>query len=473
MKLKSMTCLLFVVLLSRALAWAGVPADPVDDYIAAQMKKHQLPGLSLAVVKDGKVIKAAGYGLANVELGVPATAETVYQWGSVTKMFTSAAVLLLVQDGRLKLDNRLDAHLTNLPPAWQSLTLRQLLNHTSGLKNYTELPGFGREPGRRYTPEELLDPVRNEPLGFEPGTKWAYSNTGYYLLGLVIEKVTGRDWGKFYEERIFRPLEMHTARKNERSLVVTNRASGYDVRSNQWVNAPFTHPSQPAAAGALIGTVLDLAKWDAALYGDQLLNAATRELMWTPTVLLDGSTVDYGLGWQLGSLRGHRQVSHGGAIPGFLSSVFRLPDDKLTVIVLVNGSFDPSGIARAVADLHVPGVLLRSMKPDPDPDPALTARLQNALKQLASGKESNGVTPSFQENFLKSRGRGESLKRRLDEMQSLTYITSEPAPRGKMRYGVPVQRLVHYRMSGTKETRFYTFELTDDGKLASYESSEQ
>lgn len=457
-----------------ALTVAAAPgADPVDEYVTAQMEKHRLPGVAVAVARDGQVIKASGYGLANVEIGVPVTAETVFQWGSVSKTFTAAAVLLLAQEGRLTIEDRLDAHLTNLPPAWRPLTLRQLLNHTSGLKNYTDLPGFGKEPWRTYTPDELLEPVRQEPLAFEPGTKWAYSNTGYYLLGLVIEKVTGQDWGKLYEDRIFRPLGMRTARKNERSMVVTNRASGYDLRSNLWVNAPFTHPSQPAAAGALIGTVLDLAKWDAALHDDRLLKAPTRELMWTPAVLRDGRTADYGLGWQIGSLLGHRYVAHGGAIPGFRSTLFRLPDHKLTVIVLVNAGFDPTGMAHAIADLHVPGILLRSVKPKPDPDPALTKRLQETLRQLATAGESGQATPGFLEDFKKARGRAESLSRRLEEMQSFVYITSEPVPRGKVRFGSPVERLVHCQMTGTKETRFYTFELTADGKLAFYRSSEQ
>src|SRR5688572_4438221 len=466
------TCFRICVAVSL-LAASTVHADKVDRYVSAQLKKFNAPGLSLAVVKNGKMIKAKGYGLANVELNVPATPQTVYQWASVSKQFTAAATLLLVDDGKLKLDDRISLHLTNTPVAWSNVTVRQLLNHTSGIKSYTSISNFFKDIRKDFTQDQLIGLVRGLPLKFEPGAQWSYNNTGYFLLGMIIEKASGRSYGDFLQERIFGPLEMTTARLNEQFVIITNRATGYATVSNRWVTSEFVSPTQPFSAGALIGTVFDLAKWDAALYADWLLSPANRELMWTPTRLNDGKTRDYGLGWQLGTLRGHRFVSHGGGIHGFSTYILRLLEDRLTVIVLINSGADPEFVAKGIADLYLPGLLLTSIKPKADPDPALTSRLQQCLRDLAAKKTSSLATEAFNQDYAKARGRAESLGKRLDELKSFTFVISEPAPADREVLGVPVRRWAHYKLTGTKETRFYTFELTDDGEVASYRSSEQ
>jgi len=195
--------------------------------------------------------------------------------------------------------------------------------------------------------------------------------------------------------------------------------------------------------------------------------------MWTATRLNDGKTRDYGLGWQLGTLRGHRFVSHGGGIHGFSTYILRLLEDRLTVIVLINSGADPEFVARGIADLYLPGLLLTSIRPKTDPDPALTAHLQQCLRDLATKKVSPLATEAFNQEYAKARGRAESLGKRLDEMKSFTFVISEPAPGDREVLGVPVSRWAHYKLTGMKETRFYTFELTADGKVASYRSSEQ
>lgn len=445
----------------------------MDRYVSEQLKKFNAPGLSLAVVKDGKVVKAKGYGLADVELHVPATPQTVYQWASVSKQFTAAATLLLVDDGKLKLDDRVSRHLTDTPAAWSNVTVRHLLNHTSGIKSYTSISNFFKDIRKDFTQDELIGLVRELPLEFEPGAQWAYNNTGYFLLGMVIEKASGKSYGDFLQQRIFGPLEMATARVNEQLVIITNRATGYAAVSNRLFTSEFVSPSQPFSAGALVGTVIDLAKWDTSLYGDRLLSSANRELMWTPTRLNDGKTREYGFGWELGTLRGHRFVSHGGGIHGFSTYILRLLEDKLTVIVLINAGADPAFVAHGVADLYIPGLVLTSIKPKTDPDPALTSRLQQCLRDLAAKKASPLATEEFNRDYAKARGRAESLGKRFSEMQSFTFVTSEQAPPDREVLGIPVRRLAHYKMTGTKETRFYTFELTDDGKVASYRSSEQ
>jgi D-alanyl-D-alanine carboxypeptidase len=328
-------------------------ADDIDDYVAKEMQKQNVPGLSLAIVKDGKVTKAKGYGLANVELAVPATERTAYQWASITKQFTGAAIQMLAVDEKLKIDDLLTKYYPTAPPAWSNMTLRHLLTHTSGIKSYTSIPGFGKNPRKDYTGEEIIDLVRRLPLEFKPGERHNYSNTGYFLLGYVVEKVSGLNYGEFVAARIFRPLKMETASFNDRSRIIPNRASGYVTVDRKLQNAEFVSPSQPFAAGGLIGTVLDLAKWDAALYSDVLLPRAARDEMWTPVKLNSGETFPYGFGWSFGEFRDRLYMAHGGGIPGFSTYIARFTKEKVTVIVLMNSGGDAQKIANQIAGMEI------------------------------------------------------------------------------------------------------------------------
>ena len=295
MNSNTITRLLFLaIIISSA---AGLQADSVDTYVERQLKAQNVPGLSLAVVRGGKVEKAKGYGLADVELNALATENTVYQWASVSKQFTATAIMLLAQDGKLKLEDPISRHYPDSPSSWKGVTIRHLLTHTSGIKSYTSLPNFFKSIRKDYEPDELIGLVKDLPLDFEPGEKWDYCNTGYYLLGLVIEKVSGKAYAHFLKERIFAPLKMSTARLNHQFEIIANRANGYDNRSNGLWRSEFVSPTQPFAAGALVGTVLDLAKWDAALDGDSLLPTSVLSEMWTPVKLSDGKTAPYGYGW--------------------------------------------------------------------------------------------------------------------------------------------------------------------------------
>jgi CubicO group peptidase (beta-lactamase class C family) len=451
---------------------ALLSADQIDRYVEARMKRDNVPGASIAVVRDGKVIKARGYGVADVELNVPATEHTVYQWASVSKQFTAAAIVLLAEDGKLKLNDLVSRYYTNAPAVWSNVTVRHLLTHTSGIKSYTSLPGFFRTLRKDYAPEELLDLVRNEPFDFAPGERWSYNNTGYFVLGLIIENVSGKSYGDFVEERIFGPLGMKTARLNHQFEIIPNRATGYAIRSNVVLRSEFVSPSQPYAAGALMGTVLDLAKWDAALYTDKPFSASTREQMWTPVKLNDGKTHPYGFGWMLGELRGHPFVAHGGGIHGFSTYIARFVEDKLTVIVLMNAGDDAGSVAHGIAGHYLPGLTLASIKPPKkDPDPDLTERLKQALFDLADKKESDLVTREFRDDYA-SGNRAESLRRRLGQLKSFTFVTNDPAPKSQpARLSVPIARVRVYKLVTPEETRFYAFELTRDNKVAWYQSS--
>jgi D-alanyl-D-alanine carboxypeptidase len=344
-----MRLLIFLALLSSV----PLRADEIDDYAIKEMERQKSPGLSIAIVKNGKLAKAKGYGLANVELNVPANEQTIFQWASITKQFTGAAIQLLAQEGKLNVDDLLSKYYATAPKAWSNVTLRHLLTHTSGILSYTSVLKFREDPRKDFSGEQVIDFVRDAPLEFMPGDKYKYSNTGYYLLGYVIEKVSGLSYREFLAERIFRPLNMETADFNERSRVVPHRASGYAVSKGTLRNAEFVSPTQPFAAGALIGSVLDLAKWDAALYGEVLLPEKARQEMWTPVKLNNRETFPYGFGWSFGKYRDYSYMAHGGGIQGFATYIARFTDNKLTVIVLMNFEGDAQQIANHIAGMVI------------------------------------------------------------------------------------------------------------------------
>jgi CubicO group peptidase (beta-lactamase class C family) len=331
-------------------------ADAVDDFVRNEMKQQKVPGLTLAVVRNGEVVKAEGYGLANVEHQVPARQETVYQSGSVGKQFTAAAVLLLVEDGKLQLDDPVSNYLPDAPESWKGVTVRHLLTHTGGIKEYTSVLNLRVD----YTEDELLQKAFSFPVEFAPGEKWKYSNTGYAVLGILVSKVAGKFYGDVLQERVFVPLGMKTARIISEPDIIPNRAAGYhfvkgELKNQEWV-APRLNTT---GDGSLYLTVDDFIKWDAALYTEKVLKKTSLDQMWTPARTNDGKATEYGFGWALGMVNGHKRIHHGGAWQGFTSYIDRYVDDKLTVIVLTNlapgrPGGNPGKIAAGVAALYEP-----------------------------------------------------------------------------------------------------------------------
>ena len=332
-------------------------ANEVDHYVSGQLNEQHIPGIALAVVKDGHVLKAQGYGLANVELNVSVKPETVFQTGSVGKQFTATAVMMLVEQGKIGLDDSIGEHLRGAPPSWKEITIRRLLTHTSGIPDYTEKIINLRQD---YTEDQLLKKFETLPLIFPPGTKWSYSNTGYVILGILIRKVTGQFYGDFLHDRIFQPLGMNATRIVSEADIVPNRAAGYRLVKGRLKNQEWVSPSlNTTADGALYTTVLDLVKWDEALYTEKLLKESSLQQMWTPVKLNDGSIHHYGFGWDVSDRHGHRLFEHGGAWQGFTTYIARYVDDRLTVIVLTNLDSDhsnPGKIAHHVAGMYVPEV---------------------------------------------------------------------------------------------------------------------
>jgi CubicO group peptidase (beta-lactamase class C family) len=321
----------FIVTVLPALPIAR--ADQVDNYLASQMQQHRIPGLTLKIIRDGKTIKTAAYGLANLELNVPAKPETVFEVGSITKQFTAAGILLLAQEGKLSVDDKISKHLKDTPETWADVTIRHLLTHTSGIKNYTGLNGY--QLWRHLTQEQFIQSIGKEPMEFQPGDSWKYCNTGFNLLGYIIENVSGMNYWDFLSQRIFQPLGMTATTNRRPSLIIPNRAAGYEQTNRMWINRD-SDLTEVFSAGAIASTVGDLAKWNAALDSDRLLNAASKQQMWTPVKLNDGKTRKYGFGWNVDAVEGHKNIGHGGSTSGFSASIQRFPDDRLAIIILTN-----------------------------------------------------------------------------------------------------------------------------------------
>ena len=346
------SALLLILLLSISCAAQDDVSAKVDEYIRTEMQAQQIPGLALAVIKDGKMVIARGYGFANVEHQVPVKPETIFQSGSTGKQFTATAVMMLVEEGKLTLDDKITKYFPDGPKAWRNITVRHMLTHTSGMTDYPEDFDLRRD----YTEDELYQRIKTIPLAFHPGEKWSYSNLAYVMLGILIHKISGKFYGDFLQDRIFKPLDMSTARIISEADIVPNRAAGYRMVNGQVKNQNWVSPTlNTTADGALYLTIYDMAKWDAALYTEKLLKKSSLEQMWTPVKLNDGKTHPYGFGWALGQVRGHHVIEHGGAWQGFKAQISRYVDDKMTVILFANQiRADQAKLAHGVAAILNP-----------------------------------------------------------------------------------------------------------------------
>jgi len=368
MRLRSNIALFVLILATgshRAFASAELE-ERVDAFVAAEMQRQHVPGLALGVYRDGKILRTQGYGLANVELRVPVSPETVFQSASVGKQFTAVAVMMLVEQGKLSLEDPITRYLPGGPDWWSSIRVRHLLSHTSGLAEYGS--GDVTKPGGPFdlrldlTEDQLLARVAKLPMEFKAGDDWKYRDTNYLLLGFIIHKVTGRFYGDVLHDRVFAPLGMNATRVISEADIVPNRSAGYrlvngELKNQEWVSPTF----DSTADGTLYFTVLDLAKWDAALGTDRLLKRETLQRMWRIAPLNDGrpNSGKYGFGWFIHEVHGHRLLEHSGAWQGFSCHVARYPDDHLGIAVLTNLDekyAHPDRIAHTIAGLYLPAI---------------------------------------------------------------------------------------------------------------------
>ena len=329
------------------------------------MREQHIPGIGLAVVRNGKIAKANGYGMANVEVRTPVSPKTIFEAGSISKQFTATAIMVLAEEGKLDLDDSIAKYLPEASSEQKAVTIRHLLTHTSGIADVSD--GTDETNGvkgvvdfhREYTEDELARAYLAQPLVSQPGTKWSYCNACYDLLGFLIHRVTGKPYGDFLRERIFAPLGMTTARVFSYTDIIPNRASGYGLVDGAWKNAPqwWSLSIASGAAGGLWMNVLDLSKWDAALYSERIIKRSSLDAMWTPVRLDDGSAYPGGMGWFIANAKGHRLVFHTNGGPGSSGVISRYLDDRLTIIVMTNlGAHhtDVMKIIGKVAEIYLP-----------------------------------------------------------------------------------------------------------------------
>src|SRR3954470_19144697 len=323
------------------------------DAVAKQMLSRHTAGVSVAVARDARVILARGYGMANVEHSVPVTPDPVFHIASISKNILAAVVLQLCEEGKLRLDDDVTKYVPEAPTLGQHVTVQQLLNHTSGIYSFTSLPDAANNERFELTHEQVLGLIKDKPFDFEPGTRWRYNNSAFYLAGMVVERVTKQEYGAYVRGRVFKPLGMSSASLCYARMVVSHLASGYEVDDDALVNAALITWKLPFAAGAVCATATDLAKWQAALDSGRVLTPSSLALMRTPTTLADGTKIDYGLGTRLGSLDGHRVLGHTGSGGGFRNVFESFPDDHLTIVILMNlgdaASPPPVAIAAEIA----------------------------------------------------------------------------------------------------------------------------
>ncbi|MDQ3747417.1 MAG: serine hydrolase [Acidobacteriota bacterium] len=308
----------------------------IDEYMNAAVKVEGFSG-SILVARDGKTIVNKGYAMANIELNVQNTPDTVFRLGSITKQFTAMAIMMLAERGKLNVNDPACKYLTDCPAAWQPITVRNLLTHTGGIPNYTSFPDFAKVAVLPTTNTAMTALLRDKPLDFAVGEKYAYSNSGYYLLGAIIERVSGKPYADFLQENIFAPLGMKQTGYDVSARIIKNRAAGYARQGGEFVNASYMDMTIPGAAGAIYSTTGDLLLWDQALYTEKLVSRKTLDETFTPF------KSEYGYGWSIGKKFDRQVIAHGGGIYGFATHIARFPADKVTVIVLSNVQGAPAG----------------------------------------------------------------------------------------------------------------------------------
>lgn len=443
---------------------APAAADPVDDYVRRVLPGTHLPGLALAVVKDGRVVKLGGYGRASLEHDAAVTPETVFEIGSISKQFAAEALLLLRDEGRVSLDDPIATYVDGGPAAWRPITLRHVLTHTAGLADF-DTGDIGFSYRREYTGAELVALLGAQPLAFAPGTRWNYTN-GFPLIGLVIERLTGQPYTAFVASRVFTPLGLASARFKTNTEVVPHRADGY-----YWADGVYRHgePLRPqviAANGGVMMNVADFARWDIAVTAGRVLRPATLTEMATPVRLADGTTVSHGLGWFMDTFNGHRFGAHWGTTVTGHSSVIRRYDEGVTVIVL--GNLDDAGLAvdaisKHIADLYLPGTALEGLTAVRDPRPAVVTAERAALAAVAEGRDAAGVLPGLGQRLPAAvRAR---LGAALAHGVPLEYLGEEPLTPYHFNLDPAVVRVRRYRARLAPRRRYLTVRLGEDGTV--------
>jgi len=373
------------------LALAGCSTIPesvdnrVDAFVRSEMERQKVPGVAVVIVEKQGGVKVNGYGLANVEHNVPVGSATIFQSGSVGKQFTAVAVMLQVEDGKLALNDPVTKFFPGAPVAWQAITVRHLLTHTSGIPDYTD---GSLDYRRDYSEDELAKFAFALKLEFPAGARWNYSNTGYVLLGIIVRKVSGRFYGDVLQERVFAPLGMKTARVISEEDIVPHRAAGYRLVKGELKNQEWVAPAlNTTADGALYLTALDIVAWDAGIRAGAILKPESWAQVFQAVKLNSGRTYPYGFGWVIDDVGGKVRQHHNGSWQGFVASISRYAADDLTIAAMCNlAECRVDRFVDGIATLYDPGLVPAALVPSPDPEPQVSERLAVLLAAAASGR---------------------------------------------------------------------------------------
>ena len=328
--------------------------ESIDAIVLEAMENGPISGVSVGVARGGRTIHARGYGWADLENRLPAAEETVYKVGSITKQFTAAAIMQLVEDGRVSLDAPITEYLQEFPEHDQEISIRALLNHTAGVRNFTTMERWWSIVGVEMTPEEMVGVFAGEPLDFEPGTAFSYSNSGYILLGVLVERVNGQPYGGYLNEHLFVPLDLPDTSYCDDRALVRNRARGYQLEDGDFANATHVSMSQAYAAGGICSNVGDLLRWLRLLSSGGVVRRQSYEQMVDPATLPGGQRIEYGFGLAGAFVEEHRRIAHLGGMMGFSSYLAYYPDDDLRIVVLTN----TEGAASADLESRIARLLL-------------------------------------------------------------------------------------------------------------------
>ena len=428
-----------------------------------EMQKQNIPGISVVIVRNGKIDFVKGYGFSNLEHKVRVKPETIFQTASVGKQFTAFAVMLLVQDGKISLDDKLTKFFPDAPTGWDSITIKNMLNHTSGFGDYIE--DFNYQA--HYTEDSLYQEFKKRPLLFKAGEKQKYSNMAYATLGIIMSKVVGKFYGDFLKDRVLIPLGMTTARINSEEDIVPNRAAGYRVMNDEIKNQEWVSPTTNTTAdGPLLLTVLDMAKWEAGLNTGKLLKKEYYDLMWTPAKLNDGTFAKYGFGWAIDSLNGKQILQHNGSWQGFESTIKRYPEKKIAVIVFANlkrASTDK--IATRILQMVSPELAPTRLKPIKDNDPQVRLVVRDFLEKLIDNKvTADMLTPEFGKEFLPYAGETSSFLKKQGSFKGMELLDRKNVGNDMRKF--------HYRLFFSMEVLEVIITLNKENKISMMEGRE-
>lgn len=404
----------------------SVYADKIDDRVQAIMTERHIPGAAIAVIKSGRVVRVKGYGVASLEFNVPVTIETVFEIGSVSKQMTAAGIMLLVQEGKVNLDERILKYLPNTPDAWKDVTVRHLLTHTSGVKSYTSLDGF--ELSQRMTMDDFIKKLSPHPLEFIPGERNIYSNSGFNLLAYIIQTQSGKKYFDYMREKIFVPLGMTKTSDRDPQFVIPLRANGYEWRDDRF-NGRDGSLTDLMGAGSIVSTINDMTRWEAALRGNKLLNAESKKLIWTQFTFNNGKLSPFGLGWRISDVRGHKLIGHTGQTAGFGAAIFRYVNDDVTVIALTNLGENGMGslIAADVAKQYIPSMSLKAANTVVSVDNGLSEKINEAIRgRFEASVNDNLFSPELGRSLRSERAKNISARlKKYSPVNTIRFVKRE------------------------------------------------